>query len=75
MIDLTDYVKKDELSSLVDLSNYYTKEETYSKDEIDTQISGLIGADLKDYLKKTEAEAEYAKLTALDDYVTKKARS
>lgn len=47
----------------VDLSNYYTKDETYSKTEVDEKIAAVPGggtADLSNYYTKTETDQKIA---------------
>lgn len=47
----------------VDLSNYYTKDETYSKTEVDEKIAANPGggtADLSNYYTKTETDQKIA---------------
>lgn len=45
---------KRRLNSSVDLSNYYTKSETYSKDEVDDIISYITVVDVSNYYTKSE---------------------
>lgn len=62
----------DDLGGKVDLSNYYTKEETYNKDEVDSQIEGIVSGDLGAYLKKEDADKKYLdKEIAESTYVSK----
>lgn len=47
----------------VDLSNYYTKDETYSKTEVDEKIAAVPGggtADLSNYYTKAETDQKIA---------------
>ena len=46
------------LSNNVDLSNYYTKNETYNKNEVNSLISN-IDVDLSNYYNKSESDSRY----------------
>ena len=46
------------LSNNVDLSNYYTKTETYNKNEVNSLISN-IDVDLSNYYNKSESDSRY----------------
>lgn len=49
---------KRRLNSSVDLSNYYTKTETYSKDEVDDIISDIPVVDVSNYYTKSETYSQ-----------------
>lgn len=54
------YITKADIPE-VDLSNYYKKSETYSKEEVDTQLATKVEMSVLDnYYDKTEADAKYA---------------
>ncbi len=55
----------DRLDGAIDITNVYTKTETYSKDEVDTALGGKADAD--DVYTKTETYSDDEVDTALDD--------
>lgn len=63
--DFENYYTKEQVDDLVstggstdvDLSNYYTKDETYSKEEVDDKLANLeVDIDFSDYYTKTETD-------------------
>ena len=56
---------KRRLNSSVDLSNYYTKTETYSKDEVDDIISDIPVVDVSNYYTKSETYSQ----TEINDFL------
>lgn len=82
--ELSKYYDKTEIDALlsnlspdVDLSNYYTKQETYNKTEVDNLIASSGGGevDLSDYYTKTEVDTKLEEVVAgdidLTNYYTK----
>lgn len=82
--ELSKYYDKTEIDALlsnlspdVDLSNYYTKQETYNKTEVDNLIESSGGGevDLSDYYTKTEVDTKLEEVVAgdidLTNYYTK----
>lgn len=68
LYSLIDLLKEIGSSGSVDLSNYYTKTETYSKDELDTQFSKKANASA--VYKRTETYTK-AEVDALIDSLRK----
>lgn len=65
----------DDLMGVVDLSDYYTKSETYSKKEVQDYVSGIVGEDvpdMNDYYTKDEVDAKLKDVDVdLTDYYKK----
>ena len=62
--DVTDAIEAQDITTK--LGNYYTKEETYSKTEVDTALSN-VSVDLTDYATKTDVNNAVAPLSSSVD--------
>ena len=51
--DISHLVSKEELANAVNLNNYYTKNESYNKTEVDTMLSGLGNGNMKQEIYDT----------------------